>query len=674
MLVFLLPDSIDHFLFTADGQALMKFLEKEATSHNKFRESKTKNPKQDLERMEAMIAKQEGKEEPLDAKNDKLLHEQLTQLMGDKSHSEKELTKLKQHNGDGKDKVAVLGTSDQASSIPNAEVEVLDNSILKYIQTSKRFQNYLKDKGILPATSTNNSTTEGSTRGMGSDTEMFERPLADQFEEIELQKEILNLRERQLRNRDRNKFLKKSEQESMARAMARARTNHLLHLTNPEREKASETSPRDETATEMQDFQKFSQDFKLLKSRKLSKKKNSTGTKNVSKKSEEKTPVNAVTKTVDDGSGEGSGTIEEKQQTKVTELNLTTQEKPNEPSTGSEKSVVHNYVTKEKDVPETEDSLPKKAEETPSPTVASSKSEDFSNDNTGFSKRTSQVSPVSTIDKSNIKKKNESIFTESSKESVTAVHEERLTLPINNPKPEATLTLTPHADFIPSERIIRPHHGNTPSSKVKEITPERRHNLPTDNKNALHMSPAHRRQFSILEPPPSIPNTVKKQEESLERAFIKPNTIVQPSQVADGPTNLLLKHKIIPSPNEQVKNSLQMFVHSVAPKGLQRFIRPSSVHASDVRAVKKGFGKLPQKPKEYLLKELQRDISLLDKKSKLMQLKNKTVSENTAGVITPKRNATATHILAPSKLQPTGKRSQIQIEDVFNMLKTEDQP
>ena len=721
-------------------------MEKEASSHNKFRESNTKNPKQDLERMEAMIAKQEGKEEPLDGKNDKLLHEQLKQLMEDKSHSEKELGKLKAHNGDSKDKVAVASKSIQtSSSIPSSEIEVFDNSILKYIQTSKRFQNFLKDKGVLPATSSRNATTEGNTRGMGSEVEMFERPLADQFEEIELQKEILNLRERQLRNRDRNKFLKKMEQESVSKALAQAKTNHLLHLTNPEREKASETSQRDETTTELQNFQKFAADYKLLKSRqhqKLKKKDvDSVSTSSKKTKTDKmiiKIPVakDEVHKlTVDDGSGEGSGAIsEDNHDAKIAntvspspdEKATTTLKASQTPST-SDSPIEVTPITESSEKSE----KPSVSEsETESPitinTASSLKPEEVSDSDSGFSKRTEK--PVIDDDSMVIKKKNHTI---PALQDVTAVHEEKLTLPINNPKPEATLTLTPNADYITSSstavnghesaRIIRPAHhhhhiienSTTTTIKSDELTSgtgERRHNLPTNQQNAktraligkLHTIPTHRRQFPILEPPTidAIKATKKSPETPVDRAFIKPNTILQPSHADDiGPKNLL-KHRIPSSPgNEDVKNSLKMFVHSVdIRKGVPRFIRPSSIHTSDVRASKKGFGKLPQKPKEYLLRELQRDIKLLDKKSKLLnnshqqqqqqlQTNNTTDSassrkDNVVVVSSSltKHNMTSLpdHVLVPagvtSLMKPTTKRSQIHIEDVFNMLKAEDQP
>ena len=634
--------------------------------------------------MEAMIAKQEGKEEPLDAKNDKLLHEQLKQLMEDKSHSEKEMGRLKQHNGDSKDKVAVASKSDQASSIPSSEVEVFDNSILKYIQTSKRFQNFLKEKGVLPATS-KNATIEGNTRGMGSEVEMFQRPLADQFEEIELQKEILNLRERQLRNRDRNKFLKKVEQESIEKAIAQAKTNHLLHLTNPEREKASVASQRDETATEMQDFQKFAEDYKLLKSQQHQKqqlKKKDVKSSNNKTNETETTPVKDEVVKIEDGSGEGSGSSEDKQQTKTIKTKMMTadSEKATDAETKSSENPIE--VTTEPEKINSEKPVVTSAKvEHPSSLHPANKSEEYS-ENSGFSKRTQK--PEVNKDATN-RKRNESVSTPQELESVTAVHEEKLTLPINNPKPEATLTLTPNADFISPainshERIIHPRHRNS-TGKPNEITSERRHNLPAKNAETqalngkLHMSPAHRRQFSIMEPPSEV--KVNKKQNVLERGFIRPNIIVQPLHAAVGPKNLL-KHKI-PSPNEDVKKSLQMFVHSVGRKGVPRFIRPSSIHTLDVHAVKKGFGKLPQKPKEYLLRELQRDIKLLDKKSKLQQQQqqqsNKTVSINSSDIVlTPKQNVTS-HVIVPAgtPAKPT-KRSQIQIEDVFNMLKTEDQP
>ena len=711
-------------------------MEKEASSHNKFRESNTKNPKQDLERMEAMIAKQEGKEEPLDGKNDKLLNEQLEQLMDDKSHSEKELGKLKAHNGDSKDKVAVANKSDQLSSIPSSEIEVFDNSILKYIQTSKRFQNFLKDKGVLPATSSRNATTEGNTRGMGSEVEMFERPLADQFEEIELQKEILNLRERQLRNRDRNKYLKRMEQESINKALTQAKTNHLLHLTNPEREKASVASQKDETTTELQDFQKFAADYKLLKIRqhqKLKKKDlNSSSTSKKTTTTNKVAEVPVATKdevhklVVDDGSGEGSGgSSETNHDAKITKISspspdekekTTINTEASETPTTSENPIVVTATTESAEKPEKP-----ATEETESPisihTASSLQPEDISDSDSGFSKRTEKPEVVIDDDTMAIKKRNRSI---TSPQDVTAVHEEKLTLPINNPKPEATLTLTPNADFISSSssaavsshelaRIIRPSHHHHIIENLTSIiqhddltSGERRHNLPTNNQqNAktraligkLHTSPAHRRQFAILEPPTidAMKANKKNLEAPEDQAFIKPNTIVQPSHADDvGPKNLL-KHRI-PSPgNEDVKKSLQMFVHSVARKGVPRFIRPSSIHTSDVRASKKGFGKLPQKPKEYLLRELQRDIRLLDKKSKLLnnnqqqQMNNITATttaasrkDNVVETAPLKHNVTSLeHVLVPagvtSPMKPT-KRSQIHIEDVFNMLKAEDQP
>ena len=205
-----------------------------------------------------MISKQESKEEPLDQKNDKLLHKQLKELMGDKEHSEKALNNIKAHNGDSKDKVAK--NSDSTSSQPATEVEVFDDSILKYIQRSKHFQDYLKEKGVLPATGTEGSISRGLDETGGEEN----RPLSEQFEEIELQKEILNLKEKQLRNRDKNKVMAKKKEMIREKEIAQAMANHKLHLTNPEREKVNA-----EKENEFKELKHFAEEYRKLRDRKI---------------------------------------------------------------------------------------------------------------------------------------------------------------------------------------------------------------------------------------------------------------------------------------------------------------------------------------------------------------------------------------------------------------------
>ncbi|XP_066935741.1 caldesmon-like [Clytia hemisphaerica] len=683
-----------------DGHALVKFLAKEALSFNKFRESNTKNPKQDLERLEAMIAKQESVEEPLDAKNEKLLQEQLKQINEDKSHSEKALANLKAHNGDSKMKVATIDDH-HTGIIPKAEVQVFDNSILKYIQTSKHFQDFLKEKGVLAGTPTAaQKPTEGSTREL--DDQLFERPLAEQFEEIELQKEILNLKERQLRNRDRNKTLKKKERESVAKAMAQAKANHKLYLTNPEREKISDNKADEETEKDFEKLEHFAKQYKKLQEvKEREKQREKEEVKLKAKKVEQITPnVKDEVSKVDEetaGSGEqasGSGVEENNDVVRLETGESPRQEEVESLATNKERDSL--VTSKNEEFAKLSGDGEIKLSNTSAPVEKTS-------DDHGFSKSITAKPEIA--DESSrfhgIKFKNVSL--------VTADHEQRLMLPINNPKPEADTTLTPHADFHPSKsllRVIRPvsnatrRHFTPSRSHASDVTAARlRMNAEiispddvgkSDIANVkLHTVPVHKpnANFPILEPP-SPPTS--KRGQGIENALIHANTIVHPIQSPISNPSNLLKHKDIPVPKIEKKN-IRMFIHSISPKH-SHFIRPHSVSTHDERAVKKGFGKLPQKPKEYLLRELQKDINLLDKKSTTVQnskQKNSFDSAKTLSVpVTIKKDQTKSQsIMVPSsikknnmvikpssKLTRNTKRSNVQIEEVFNLLKSEDQP
>jgi len=635
---------------------LFKYLQKEASSHNKFGESKT-NPKADLQRLEAMISKQESKEEPLDQKNDKLLHKQLKELMEDKQHSEKALNNLKAHNGDSKDKVAKNGEPTSAT-----EVEVFDDSIFKYIQRSKHFQDFLKDKGVIAGKSAARRLDVVESGGEEN------RPLSEQFEEIELQKEILNLKEKQLRNRDKNKLMAKKKESIRVKENEQAKANHKLHLTNPDREKVSA-----ENENEFKELKHFAEEYRKLRDRKLAenelrnkgdrvlnsrsentnkKHQENSNKKETSPSKPKENEENQSQKVLDDdtetpGEGESSGDGENKEIE-----NGSAKESTNENT--DDLSSASNSDTQSKEMGEKTTS----AEEAENRTEDKQLVDEYT-DNNGFSKSTT-IKPVDDVSTDVSKPKIPRNI------SLTADRHEMLKLPINNPKPEADTTLTPHADFHTTSHVIRPHSAAalrhlSPISANQTVTVERRRlsdlivrqSAGTTKsaalflgKNKLHTVPSHRsfhHAFPILEPP--MMHEQSRAGESMQKAFIHPNTIVQPLPATSQPGNLL-KHRDIPLPMKADKKHITMFVHAVGSNHvnhvLSRFIRPNSIPFVNVHAVKKGFGKLPSKPKDFLLRELQKDIALLDRKQTV--LKNNSVSKVAPAAT---KNATKKFILGP---------------------------
>ena len=231
--------------------------------------------------------------------------------------------------------------------------------------------------------------------------------------------------------------------------------------------------------------------------------------------------------------------------------------------------------------------------------------------------------------------------------NVSNIAEEKLGLPINNPKPNAEVGYQPHANFhatfhspqtsssnhFRNSNSISPVHltnQNTDSSLI-QVMPEIKINSKESNQNTGSLLQI--KHFRHKEP--SITNA-----ESNSGSIVPPAGMGRPrtSHVTDIMEPPLIAYRtdsnhraILNSPNkpligfpfnafhksenemEDIKNFLK---HKTIPSrpGISklRFIKPKSTfYKVDVIGTKKGFGKLPKKPKSYLLKELKQKLHLI---------------------------------------------------------------
>ena len=231
--------------------------------------------------------------------------------------------------------------------------------------------------------------------------------------------------------------------------------------------------------------------------------------------------------------------------------------------------------------------------------------------------------------------------------NVFNMSEEKLGLPINNPKPNAEVGYQPHANFhatfhspqssssnhIHNSKLISPVHSTKQSadSSLIQVMPEIKINDKESNQNTGSLLQI--KHFRHKEP--SVTNT-----ELNSASIVPPAGMDKPriSHVTDIMEPPLIAYRtdsnhraILNSPNkpligfpfnafhksenemEDIKNFLK---HKTIPSrpGIRklRFIKPKSTfYKVDVVGSKKGFGKLPKKPKSYLLKELKQKLHLI---------------------------------------------------------------
>jgi len=275
------------------------------------------------------------------------------------------------------------------------------------------------------------------------------------------------------------------------------------------------------------------------------------------------------------------------------------------------------------------------------------KSEPTENDITSFN---SIGNGNSTEDKTNDKN-----FTDSSKNLNSTKHkklgDERPGLPINNPKPNADDGYTPHANFHTTFRSKLtpdlPHHSSKRKGNLLNpysITPHYisqsmlRNQLRDSEQPTLHIKHFRHKHLSMINELPSVlppagmgrPKAsvehIEDSAEPIESSSSKINqrevmNSMQPFfESMPKSLNTFLKHKITPAIEDisitDDKNYLFPAENTMptSEKSVARIIKPKSALNSkliDVSASKKSFGKLPQKPKGYLLNEIKHKLRIL---------------------------------------------------------------
>lgn len=689
-----------------EGSPLKGYLEQEASSVNRFHESGS-NPNIDLQRLQTLLAIQEGKHVSVEDQNEKLLNEELKKLLNDKAKSEGKIKELKEFSGDEKDTLNQYSTKEDSTSSEkdgNNEKSTgeFDNAILDYIKHSKRFKNLLKQQqdelfskeeddkkdGDEPTKGNGESNTKVSGEDKSSKEPSRDEPLSVQLKEIELQREILNLEEKKLKNRDKDKEIKKK----ITKLKADEKVDHLFHLANP-----LKTS-----------------DYAQLESGKEDK----TASSSSSSSSENNSKTD---KKIEEKSKDSLEKAEDKDSSSE-QKHKEDADTPTKSSFDSSPPKLSGEKVEQKENHKSEDN--EKSEKN-SPTASSKKDSGSSNQKSLTGKSASSTeSPkldmvISSVHHSFYKKERPGSSNPFARKYVSDVIkedvEEKLGLPINNPKPDTDSTFQPNAFFHyvrpnpfqygSTRTVLTPlHFSKPPAPSLMNITssiesskskPSIHHSAPslinitsplsnentaaeistslsqkapslmnftpetsgskrqsptkyvssTRSNKAVGVTEAHHHNYPIMEPPPL--NAEKFSTSSLISSD-RSETIQSPSPLTssfsplkssanDGIVSNLLKHKSIPT----VLDALRGSIPSV------RFIRPKS-SSVDVKPSKKSFGgKLPLKPKEYLLQELKADLKLLTSKRHFI---NKSVSHEVKHkVFDDKKNSTGFSTLHPVK-------------------------